>query len=86
MTLNNLPEINLLLEKRNALKLDSDSYTRRAKAELDKDPGSASASKLVNKRDTAATKLNEVPRIHPRPCSLLPIRPGPLTLAPLTPR
>jgi hypothetical protein len=50
-----------LLEKRNTLKLDFDSYNRRANAELAKDStGSSSSSKIVMKRDNAALKLKEI--------------------------
>mmetsp|Transcript_33638 Transcript_33638/g.68764 ORF Transcript_33638/g.68764 Transcript_33638/m.68764 type:complete len:200 (+) Transcript_33638:142-741(+) len=55
-----MPEINELLEKRGSLKLDYDSYARRAKTETDKDPNSAASSKLVIKRDNAKKKLSEI--------------------------
>lgn len=53
------PQIHQLLEQRAALKLDFDSYSRRANTEHSKDATNAS-SKLVIKRDNAALKLTEI--------------------------
>jgi hypothetical protein len=55
-----MPEINDLLETRGSLKLDYDSYARRAKTEVDKDPNSAASIKLTGKRDNAQKKLSEI--------------------------
>jgi hypothetical protein len=55
-----IPELEKLLEKRGALKLDADSYTRRANAELTKDSSSSASAKLVLKRDTAVQKMSEI--------------------------
>jgi hypothetical protein len=55
-----MPEINELLEKRGSLKLDYDSYARRARTETDKDPNSAASSKLIVKRDNAQKRLSEI--------------------------
>jgi len=55
-----MPEIHELLDKRGTLKLDYDSYSRRANAEIAKDANSIPAGKLVKKRDNAFQKLTEV--------------------------
>ena len=44
------------------LKLESDSYTRRANAELTKDPSSGASAKLALKRDAAVQKMSEIPQ------------------------
>ena len=51
-----MPEIQSLVEKRASLKLDFDSYARRA-ASSDATKDSAHAQKLVSKRDAAARTL-----------------------------
>jgi hypothetical protein len=55
-----MPEIHELLDKRGTLKLDFDSYSRRANAEIAKDASSVAAGKLIIKRDNAFQKLNEI--------------------------
>ena len=54
-----MPEIQALVEKRTSLKLDFDSYARRANAEAAKDPTTAHSQKLTGKKEAAQRKLEE---------------------------